>query len=196
MTHPLLARLRRDRTGATAVEFAILAPVMIVALLSLMEVSYQAYVSAVLQGAVNEAGRNSTLEDAGGKLADIDTRVKAQVLTVTRGATFSSDRKSYYSFSDVSTPEPFNDANKNGVRDANECYEDLNGNGGFDLDRGKSGQGGADDIVTYTMTVKYPLLFPLTKFLGWNSLRTIKATTVLRNQPYGAQAKPSAVCAL
>ena len=187
MSPRILTRLRRDRRGVTAVEFAILTPVMLSLLMGLMEVCYQAYVSAVLQGAVNEAGRDSTLEDASKTLATIDAVVSDRVRAVSRGATFSSERKSYYSFSDVGTPEPFTDDNKNGIREATECYEDLNGNGGFDLDRGKGGQGGADDIVSYTMTVKYPRLF-------LSSVNTVKATTVLRNQPYGTQTKPTATC--
>ena len=53
------------------------------------------------------------------------------------------------------------------------------------------GQGGADDAVLYTVSVKYKRLFPMAKMFGWSSDLTVKASTVLRNQPYGEQATPN-----
>lgn len=188
-----LSGLARDRRGVTAVEFAMIAPVMCMAICAFLEVGYQAYIGAVLQGAVNEAGRNSTLEDAQQNLAAIDGRVKAEVGNISKTATFESSRKSYSSFSEVGNPEPFTDSNNNGTRESNECFQDINGNGQFDLDRGKNGLGGPDDIVMYTMTVTYPRIMPL-GFMGWSATNTATASTVLRNQPYGSQNIPVVVC--
>lgn len=196
-TLPTLAsQLGRDRKGTTAIEFTLLTPILLMSVLGLSEVGYQAYVSSVLEGALNEAGRNSTLEDAAqeGRIDAIDARVEEQVKAVAPNARFASERKAYASFAEVGKPEPFNDLNKDGVRDPGECYEDLNGNGAFDMDRGRMGQGGADDIVNYTMTVTYPRLLPVTKIFGWSDEGSVSATTVLRNQPYGNQAIPQVEC--
>jgi len=189
----LLSRLRKDRRGVYAVEFALLLPVIFLTIFGLLEVGYQAYIGAVLQGAVNEAGRNSTLETGPLRTGAIDDRVKAQVGNISPSATFESRRKSYTTFSDVGSPEPFEDLNANGIRDPNECFQDINGNGGFDQDRGKQGQGGADDIVSYTMTVTYPRLMPINLF-AWTATNSVSATTVLRNQPYNSQSIPAVVC--
>ncbi|WOK36968.1 pilus assembly protein [Sphingomonas sp. C3-2] len=189
-----LASLHRARSGSTAIEFAILAPVFLMTLMGLLELGYQTYISSVLDGAMNDAGRSSTLEDGASQVNNIDQRVKDRILEMAPGATFESSRKAYSNFADVGKPEPFNDLNGDGVRDENECYEDINGNGAFDLDRGKDGQGGADDIVNYTMTVTYPPIVPLGKLIGWSSSNTASATTVLRNQPFGNQAIPNVEC--
>ena len=90
------------------------------------------------------------------------------------------------------TPEKFVDKSPfNNKYDNGECFEDVNGNGKWDSDRGKTGQGGADDAVLYTVSVKYKRLFPMAKMFGWSSDLTVKASTVLRNQPYGEQATPN-----
>ena len=59
--------------------------------------------------------------------------------------------------------------------------------GVWDADPGLSGQGGANDVTLYTMTITYPRLFPVTKALGVSSTQTITATTLLKNQPYATQ---------
>lgn len=184
-----LLRLRRDRRGIAMVEFAFVAPVMIIVLMGLGEVLYQPYVQSVLTGAVQKAGRDSTIEDSvfnEEAITAIDDRVKAAVRGVAKDATFTSNRESYSSFALIK-PEYFVDANGNKSRDNNECFDDVNGNGKWDANPGRVGQGGADDITAYTMTVTYPRLFPVTKVLGWSSTQTLSAKTILKNQPYKAQ---------
>ena len=109
------------------------------------------------------------------------------------GATFSSQRLSYNRFGQVGEGEEYEDNSPaNGSFDpATECYEDENGNGSWDANSGLTGQGGASDAVLYEMTVSYPRLFPTPKLLGWPARNIVKASTVLRNQPYGPQANPS-----
>jgi Flp pilus assembly protein TadG len=190
----LLSLLRADNRGSYAIEFAIITPVFLVSIVGFLDVGYQAYVGTLLQGAVNEAGRNSTLEDATTNIGAIDDRVKDQVKTLSKDAVFESSRKSYTTFGDVGKPEPYTDTNSNGKRDTNECYQDINGNDSFDQDRGKDGQGGPDDIVKYTMKVTYKSILPVSKIFGWTGDRTASASTVLRNQPYGSQSVPAVKC--
>lgn len=184
----LLRTLRRNDRGAAAVEFAIVAPVLFLMLFGLLELSYRFYLTAVLQGAVQKAARDSTIEGGGSNINTIDTKVKTLLQTVAANATFKSERFTFYDFNEVGPPEPFNDANANGQWDTTECFEDTNGNGYWE---GKPGQGGADDIVQYTMTMTYPEILPLSKFLNWPALNQISATTTLRNQPFGQQTRAS-----
>lgn len=191
----LRALLRRgsDDRGVTIIEFAVILPVMLLLLMGIVELTYQAYVRSTLQGALNKAGRDSTLENAAADADQIDGKVIAMVRQIAPSATFQTTRMSYASFSDVGKPEAFNDANGNGVRDSDECFEDVNGNGSWDTDRGKQGLGGADDIVSYTTTATYPTLFPFMVAAGFPELQQVTATTVLRNQPFGQQQVSSKV---
>ena len=186
--------LRSDRRGISTVEFALLFPVLALMLMGFFDIAHQAYVRAVLQGAMQQAGRNSTLETGASSSASIDTYVQTQVKKVVASASFdpAPTRASYSDFKDVGNPEKFVDKSPfNNKYDNGECFEDVNGNGKWDSDRGKTGQGGADDAVLYTVSVKYKRLFPMAKMFGWSSDLTVKASTVLRNQPYGEQATPN-----
>jgi Flp pilus assembly protein TadG len=187
----LLPALARDRRGATVIEFALILPVMLVLMMGMMEIAYQAYVQSVITGAVQKAGRDSGIQ--GATPATIDAKVLSQVRAVAPSAAFvagSPTRLSYTNFSQVA-PEPFVDTNGNGVRDAGECYTDINGNGQWDADAGRSGQGGANDVTVYTAQVTYNRLFPVVKLLGWAGTATLSATTTLMNQPYASQNVPS-----
>ena len=189
----LLARLRADRRGAAIVEFAIVSPVMMILLMGLGDLLYQQYAQSILNGAVQKAARDSTLE--GANTTTIDTGVSNMVKTIAKNATFVMTRKSYDTFTQVA-PEPFTDTNSNGIRNVGECYSDTNGNSQWDADPGSSGNGGASDVTLYTVTVTYPHIFPVMGLLGWPSTQTISAKTLLKNQPYAVQsvATPATIC--
>ncbi len=188
------ARLRRDSRGTTIIEFALVAPVMLLMLMGFMEVTYQAYVQSVLSGAIRKAGRDAGIQ--GGQLnwTAIDQTVMKQVNRVARNATMSSSvHQSYASFSKVAVPEPYTDTNGNGKYDAaTECFTDINGNGVWDADQGVVGsQGNASDVAVYTLTVQYPRLFPISRWVGWSPTATLVGTTIMKNQPYATQSATS-----
>ncbi|HEX4736865.1 MAG TPA: TadE/TadG family type IV pilus assembly protein [Allosphingosinicella sp.] len=192
-----LARIACDESAVTIVEFGIVAPVMLLMLMGFFDLAHTEYARSVLQGSIQMAARNSTLESGQTTGSTIDAYVKNQVKSVVgSNATFTSARLSYSDFSDVGKAEPYTDTNGNGKYDHGECFEDDNGNGQWDSDMGASGQGGADDAVLYTMTVTYKRMFPMATMLGWPANQTIVAATVLRNQPYGVQssATPPTIC--
>ncbi len=176
-----------DTTGATVVEFALIAPVLLVTLLGMFDLGYTMYVDAVLQGEIDQTGRSSTIEGAAGSTAALDARMTTAIRRVVPQATIGFKRKSYASFSDVGRPEDFTDLNGNTVCDSGEPFEDANGNNVWDTDRGRNGQGGARDAVLYEVTVQYPRPFAMMKLAGLSTTVTVKAQTVLRNQPYNIQ---------
>lgn len=185
----LLARLRGDRRGVTVVEFAIVVPVMMTLLLGLSDLLYQAYVQSILDGAMIKAGRDSALESNAQDQAALDGKVKAMVSLLGPNMTFTPERRSYAAFALVK-PEAFTDTNRNGRRDAGECFDDVNGNKLWDSDPGRAAQGGANDVTRYTMTVEYPRLFPISALFGWSATNKVTATTLLKNQPYRTQDAP------
>lgn len=197
MTRLRIPTLARDRRGATFVEFAIVAPVMLLLMMGLGDLVYQEYAQSVLNGAVQKAARDSGIEGGSANTATIDGTVIATMTpliksltnscaTTPAASTWCSKRESYDTFTEVA-PEPFIDTNGNGVRDAGECFTDTNGNGTWDADPGIAGQGGASAVTLYKFAITYPRLFPVAGLFGWPSTQTIGATTLLKNQPYATQ---------
>jgi len=185
-----LRTLKRDDAGATLVEFAIVAPVLILMIMGILDVGHRIYATAILQGSVQKASRDASLDDGAANASAIDTRVKNLMLPVLQAepiSTFNFTRRNYSNFSDVSQPEDFTDTNNDGDCNNGEPYDDVNGNDSWDADRGVSGQGNAKDAVLYTVRVTYPRLFPMAGLIGLPQEETIEASTVVRNQPFGEQ---------
>jgi Flp pilus assembly protein TadG len=187
------ATFASDRRGVTAVEFGLIAPMLMVALMGLLDLGYNVYTDAQLQGAIQKAARDSTIEGASTEADTLDARVTAAVRIIAPQATITFSRQAYASFSDVRQPEDFSDTNNNGTCDTGESFEDANGNGTWDADRGESGVGGARDAVLYTVTTNYPRAFPIGKLIGQDPDFTLVARTVLRNQPFDMQTARNAV---
>jgi Flp pilus assembly pilin Flp len=185
MRLPLLA-LRRDARGATIVEFAMILPALCILLLAIFELGYRSYAASVLQGALHEAARMATV--GGVTQSQIDARVQSRLSNFNSQGTITISTSSYYDFAGVSMPERItSDTTPIGSYNAGDCFEDANGNGSYDLDRGRGGTGGSDDIVRYQVSMTFQRIVPIYRFLGWGNTETITANTVLRNQPYAGR---------
>jgi len=183
----VLRRLAADTRGAALVEFAIIVPVLAMLLLGSIEFGLNVYMRSVLEGAMQQAGRNSGLQSSQTSQTTIDTFVRDRVQAILPNATVTFVRENYQSFQTVGRPEDFTDTNANGAYDNTECFQDANGNSAWDADGGRSGVGGANDVVEYVATVTYPSIIPGGAALGISPTTTIKATTMLRNQPFASQ---------
>ena len=179
--------LLRDKAGSSVVEFALIAPVLIMLVFGSLEFGLNVYMRAVAEGALIEAGRASSLQTAQSGQTAIDQNVRASILNIMPSATVSFQRDNYASFSKVNQPEDFTDTNGNGRHDATECFQDSNGNGQWDADSGRTGLGGANDVVEYTVTISYPSWIPGASALKLSPTTQIKAKTLLRNQPFATQ---------
>ena len=184
-THKLRTLWRND-TGIAATEFAIIAPTFLLMLMGVFDVAYSGYIRAVLQGAVEQAGREASLETT--TTTTLDARVRDSVRAIDKAGTLTTGRLYYEKYSDIAVPEDFTDANGNGRRDSGECFIDKNGNNLWDSDVGLTGRGGAQDVVVYSASFTYSRLFPLWSLLGQPETQVITGRTFLRNQPFSAQA--------
>lgn len=177
--------LAGDQTGAAIVEFALIAPVVLMTLFGIFDLGHGMYTKALLQGSIEKASRNSTIESA--TTGTLDSTVTAVVRRIAPGATIVFDRKSYTNFTDVGQAEDFTDTDSSGDCNNGETFEDANANGVWDANQGRTGNGGARDAVLYTVTVTYPRVFPIARLLGQSNTMKMSSVTVLRNQPYGLQ---------
>lgn len=179
--HPL----DQDERGVAATEFALAAPVFLLMLIGIYDLGHMVYLKSVLQGAVSRAARDAALETA--DIEASNDAVEAIVHTVAPQAKVTLDRVSYYDFADIKRPEAWNDKNSNGLCDGGETYTDENRNNRWDADVGVSGNGGANDVVLYTVTVDYDPVFKNPFIPGMNKVRTLQATAVKKNQPFSLQ---------
>ena len=190
---PLLRRLHADQRGMNIVEFGFIAAPLMLVLLVITDFGYRLYLEAVVEGTINKAARRATI--GGQSPTAIDDFVRSQLVAFSKNATITITKKSYGDFSSVNKAEKLtDDKDQDGVYDPGECFEDANANGRYDADAGRQGLGGSDDIVYYQVKVAFPRLVPLTRSLGFSASETVTANTVLRNQPYGAQAQPAEIC--
>ena len=168
-------------------------PIMLVLTMGLGELAYQIYVQSVLTGAVQKAGRDSGIQGGASQTDAIDAIVQQQVGAVVANGTYASSRSNFDTYSAIAG-EPFTDSRYpnnssgtyDGVCDHGESYVDVNDNGHYDLDLSSGGQGGANEVTKYTMTLSYRRLFPI-KLFRWSQVATLSATTLLKNQPYATQ---------
>lgn len=191
---PLISRnLGRDTSGATIVEFAVVAPIFIGIIMFIFDMGFMAYARSVLSGEINAVGRESTLESASDQSrAAMDARVAARVRLIVPDGAVTFEREAFNTYGLAQTrAEPFVDANDNDDCDTGESYLDLNGNSRFDLDGARAGGGGARDVVIYTATLQYTRFFPVAELFGMDNNVELQARTLLRNQPFDQQAQPT-----
>lgn len=181
-----MRQLLPDSEGATIIEFAIVVPMFMLLLLGIMDIGQMVYGKSVLSGAVRAAARSSSLETR--STAQADAMVLDMVGKVLPGATLETSRTSYVDFNDIGRAEKWNDSNANGRCDVNETYTDENRSGTWDEEIGQSGSdGGANDVVVYTVNASFDPAFKVPLLPSRWGRRTLTATAVTKNQPFGSQ---------
>lgn len=184
---PLLPALARQQHGTAVMEFGLIAPVFMMLMIGMYDITHMIYARSVFNGAVEQAAREASLETGDTEVAD--QIVADFIRPIIPGVEIETERTSYFDFADIERPEQFTDENDNDICDEGEAYVDENGSGEWEADVGVAGNGGAGDVVMYTVTATYTPLFKI-PFMpeSWNS-RTMTATAVKKNQPFGDQAE-------
>jgi Flp pilus assembly protein TadG len=184
MFKAMISQLREDRQGVAAIEFAILAIPLFVLIMGGIEFGFMMFSKARLGGALQQAARMATTgntETNGPDGEKIDAMVRAK-LKVTGGAIVDVEKNYYDSFDQVRKPEEKDSAGTIPPY----CWTDINGNQRWDQDPSRVGLGGANDIVNYKVTLKYPVLFPLlTKTATGSSDVILTGQAALQNEPFG-----------
>lgn len=180
-----LSRLAAAQDGVGTIEFAIVAPVLCLLMMGIFDIGQMAYGRAILSGAVEKAARSSAMETA--NTAAADQMVQDAIKPILPGATFNSTRGAYVDYGDVGRAELFTDSNGNGTCDPGENYVDENRSGHWESDVGIAGNGGANDVVLYTVTVTYKPVFRVNLLGNTTETRTMKAYGLRKNQPFATQ---------
>jgi Flp pilus assembly pilin Flp len=189
----------RNQSGATAVEFAIILPVFLTAILGALQLSYIGWAQNRLENAVRQGARVGITGIATGDMTRqemIEQMVEFSMQNVSKatGQPIVYTSRAYPTFSTLNKPgEPFDDINNNNVCDAGETYYDYDGvPGRASVDISAAGAGGAGDVVRYEITFPLNLFVPIaSKFFSTDDQLNLTARTVVRNELYGAGAVPT-----
>ena len=179
----ILSSLRRSERGVTAVEFALIALPMLTLIMGSIEFGINMFAKANLDGTLREAARMSTTGDPAitgdrGQLIDAFVRDRAAIVG---GSVVTINKQFYDRMDQVGQPEK----RVSGGANPPYCWEDVNGNRIWDLDPGRAGTGGAEDIVNYRVNLTYPALFPLiTNVVTGKSQMRLSSEMSLRNEPF------------
>lgn len=184
----LLRRFIRCRKGVSALEFALVAPVLLLAITGIIDLMLVMFVMALMEGGLRDAARLGRtgyqpagttreqaildkIEAATVGLVDID---KATVTTL-----------EYDDFGSIGEPEDYTDVNGNSEYDSGEPWVDTNGNGTWDEDQGLAGMGSSSSVILYTVSYTWTLLTPLLPALLPNGYDfPIEVSVAVRNEPW------------
>ncbi|KQV80071.1 hypothetical protein ASC90_25765 [Rhizobium sp. Root1220] len=174
--------------GATAVEFAIVAPVLIFLTFAIVESGIAFAADILLKNATYDAartGRTGFVSEGSTQDVTVRQRIRSQASVLMDADKLVITSKSYSGFDTLKMPEPFIDKNNNGIRDDGENFTDVNKNGVYDKDQGATGYGGAKQVVLYTVSYPWTFHTPVLKELvGDNGTIELSATAVVQNEPY------------
>ena len=181
-------RFRSCSRGATALEFALIAPVFFLLFMGTVELAIMLFVENVIESSVTNSARLGKT----GYVASGTTRQDMIYQMIADRAAFIIDTHqihietlAYEQISQIGVAEPYTDSNHNGSYTAGEPYTDVNGNGQWDDDMGAAGLGGAGDIVVYTVTYPWRFITPIVGHLiGTDGVYTVTSSVVVRNEPY------------
>lgn len=180
--------LWKKNDGVAAVEFALVAPILVIMIMGIIETSLVMFVQNVLENATfmaSRLGKTGYTDEGSSREATILAMLEDRAGAVLDTGLVHITTQSYARFDDVGDPEPFIDANSNGVRDTGENYTDVNGNGQYDTDMGSEGVGNAGEIVVYTVSYPWDITTPMIqKFIGEDGVIELSARAVVQNEPF------------
>lgn len=195
----MLRTFRRDEKGATAVELAMVLPVILMVLVGMIELSMGMFINTVVEGSLRDAARlglTGQIQEGISNdqaLVDILNEASLGLLNLTTADVTSLV---YENFAYVGQGEDLTDLDGNGtwtagpythtdgtVYPAGEPWVEVNGNGVWDEDFGEAGLGAQGDIVLYT--VEYDWNFLSGQFIPvLQGTIPMVASIVVLNEPY------------
>lgn len=182
-------RIRNCCRGATAVEYALILPILIYFIIGIIEFNVLMYASTVLEGATSIAareGKTGYTQSGVSQQTYIYGLIQGRVVGILDPSQLQITSKSYANFTAVGKPEPcISPAAAPCPGTAGVNYVDVNHNGTWDADQGAAGLGSAGDIVVYTVTYPWKILTPLmTPFFSNNGTVTLTSSAIVKNEPY------------
>ena len=183
-----LRKFKKAQSGVTAVEFAVIAPVMLLLLCGIIEFAVIMMVYNVMEGATavsSRLGKTGYITGGLTRQQTILNEITNRAGTLLDSTKLTVTSKFYKQYDQINDPEPYIDANGNASYNVGETYTDINGNGKWDPDMGASGYGSAGDVVVYSVSYPWPVSTPvISQLIATNGIFTITTNAVVKNEPY------------
>jgi hypothetical protein len=178
-------RLRQCRNGSAAIEFAIVAPLLMILLFTIIEFGLIFFANVTLDGAAAKASRIGKTNYFEGQ--DRDTYLRAMVKDMSAGLLdpdlLTIDLLWYGDINRIGEPEQCLIASC----DANSppgTYVDEDGSGNYTLRLGEVGAGSGGVAGLYTLTYPWPLFSPIMHAIYSDDTVTLTATAVVKNENF------------
>lgn len=178
----------RAQSGITTIEFAFVAPILLLLMMGIIEFSLIAFTMATMESATFITARLGKTGYIAPNLTREQT-IRNSITSRTAGLLDPSliriTYNIYSSFSHNPQPEPCivppapPCPGTNGVN-----FQDINGNALWDPDLATAGLGNAGDIVVYNVLYPWPVMTPILRPILGNPFN-ITVRTVVRNEPFG-----------
>jgi Flp pilus assembly protein TadG len=187
-----LVELLGERAGGSAAEFAVLAPILFLAVIGIIELAVLLTVQILLEGSVREASRFGITGYTPSGVTR-DQQIRSVIAQYTVGMVnmnnLTIDTRYYHNstFAAIVRPEPCFKYISVGVCDTSDPHNwvDVNGNGHWDDGNGTAGSGGSGDIVLYTIYYRHHIMTPLMqRLIGYGGYVSLEASLVVRNEPW------------
>lgn len=181
--------LARDCSGATMLEFALVAPFAIIMIMAVIELSLMMLAQNVMESATfvaSREGKTGYVNNGMTREQTILSVLNARAGSLLDTSQISISTTTYNNFTNVGQSEPFVDANENGERDDGENFTDINGNGEYDSDQGVEGAGAAGEVVVYLVQYPWHIFTPVIgQLLGaTNNTINLTARAIIKNEPF------------
>jgi Flp pilus assembly pilin Flp len=182
-------RLRRDESGATAIEFAFVSTIVVYLMVAIIEYSMAMTVGNSLEAATNLSSRlgKTGYVDEQAQLDQEETIMEEVERRV--GPMIDIDKveithEVYNDFESLTNPDIIVDKNGNGVIEEadGDSWTDVDADGFMD---GGSGLGTGGEIVVYRVTYPWSVFTPfMSQFVGNDGIIELSAYSVVKNEPY------------
>lgn len=166
----LFRRFVRNDRGATAVEYALVAPIFLLLLVGQFELAYMMFTSVVVDGATNAAARlvrTGQVQTAADPVSTFQTQLCNNLFSIISCGSLSFDVRTASTFAGITFGLTFNE---DGTPTSTEFSTGTEG-----------------DIVVVTVTYQWTFYTPLVYVLfgdNQGSTKRVYSTAVFRNEPY------------
>lgn len=183
-----LRRLERRRDGTAALEFAFVAPALLLLTIGTMEISMIFFGNALLEGGLRESARfglTGAMPPSGTREDHVVEVVNAHGAGIVNVTAADVTTLVYPNFTSIGQAEPYTDEDGSMSYNNPEPFTDVNCNGSWDPDMGRAGLGSGGEVVVYTVNFDMPMMTGLLSgMMGVGGKIPLTASVTVRNEPF------------